>query len=74
MSVSKPPDRLSLSEIPEGTAEAFRSFAAFVEKGSRGDGPETLAAFEIGLHKHLMELCRAALSDHAEDQDKNGGS
>lgn len=74
MSVSKPSNHLSLSDLPEGTAEAFQSFAAYIEKGSSGGGPETLAAFEIGLHKRLMELCRAALDDHAENRDKNGGS
>ena len=75
MSVSQLSNRLSidLSGFPEGTAEAFRSFAALVEEGPERRDPEAFAAFEVGLHKRLMGLGRAVLGKCAEDWDENDG-
>ena len=75
MSVSQLSNRLSidLSGFPEGTVEAFRSFAALVEEGPERRDPEAFAAFEVGLHKRLMGLGRAVLGKCAEDWDENDG-
>ena len=75
MSVSQPSNCLSidLSGLPQGTAEAFQSFAAFVGEGPGGGDSEAFAAFETGLQKQLMELGRAVLRKCAEDRDENDG-
>ena len=71
MSVSQLSNRLSidLSGFPEGTAEAFRSFAALVEEGPGRRDPEAFAA--VGLHKRL--LGRAVPGKCAEGRERRSG-
>ena len=74
----------SLSEDRRGTfaaflgkggeaAEAFRSFADFIEEGAERGSPEAFGNFEIGLHKQLMGLGRAVIGKHVEGRDENIG-
>ena len=54
MPASQPSTGLSFSEFPIETAEAFRSFAAFIGEEIERRDPETFVDFEVGLQKRRL--------------------
>ena len=64
--VSEPGLSIDFSNLSPATAEAVRSFAAFIQERREDQDPEAFADFEIG--KQAFAVCRAAFGDYARDE------